>query len=487
MADIVEKYASSLAEFKLSEFIRTEKQLISQMEYEFSVDWKSLKNYWCSVCDNFANSKDKKFVKDSNVVDWDNLVGSITRKHMLMTARNTSYQLHAVASGEVAEELSSPFLVETSILDKSFIIKSKIAEFRKNATYTSEIHNQDLLYYGIIDLVKNGACATKTVLKEELEELTDYMKNYLKIGFENDKAVKNYAKQILKNISDLKTITKEEKRKIRGLVEEKDASYLPLDRKRMKATIKLIKLFVSITENGQQRNWLKNFNTEPEFMIRFVTPMMDLMLKQSKTGLIFKPGEQKLQLVKDYENSALSEDDTRLPGPNIDGIIKNASVDVPIALLEVSGSPDSPGENYSHFKGDRNKLAKNLKYLFKVIISMKGAPSFDTACKIKLFGVHIYHDQLYLYSLSMPMWDIFIFKLDYKFSIPIRPTLFSFTLPSFFCKLTQVGEILESYSERVETFLSTNDYESSSSSDSDKSHFSNPKISPKKRRHHQRT
>lgn len=57
--------------------------------------------------------------------------------------------------------------------------------------------------------------------------------------------------------------------------------------------------------------------------------------------------------------------------------------------LEVSGSPN-PTDNYNHYKGDLNKLAKNLKYLFKVIIFMKDMPSFKSACKIKLFGIHVY-------------------------------------------------------------------------------------------------
>ncbi|KAI7859109.1 hypothetical protein BDC45DRAFT_531022 [Circinella umbellata] len=182
------------------------------------------------------------------------------------------------------------------------------------------------------------------------------------------------------------------------------------------------------------------------------------------TDMIFKPGEQKLLLVKDYENSALTEDDTRLPGSNIDGIIENTTVDGHIGLVEVSGSPNNHTDNFSHYKGDRIKLAKNLKSLFKVVISMK----------------------VYIYSLSMPMWDVFVFKLETKFYIPVRPTLFPSTIPTFISKLFELGELLNHFTNEQRNFLSTNDYSSSSSSDSDKSVFSNPKISPKKRKHHQR-
>lgn len=335
----------------------------------------------------------------------------------------------------------------------------------------------------MIDLVKNGDCATASILKEELEELTAYMKDHLKIEYKKSKTVKKYAKKLLKHIPDMKKLVKEEKKRIRGL--PLTSSVQPVDRKDMKCVLKIVKLLVQVTNNGDRQNWLKEEMTEAEFVVRFTTPLMDLILKPCSTKMTFKPGEQKLQIVKDYENSALTEDKTRLPGPNIDGIIKNIDLDIPLYLVEVSGSPNSPAENYSHYKGDRNKLAKNLKYLFKIIISMKSVPSFESSCKIKLFGIHLYSDQVYVYSLSMPIWDVFVFNLEIKFDIPVKPTLFPSTLPTFISKLFQVGELLDNFSNKLETFLLINDYESSSSSDSDKSTFSYPKISPKKRKHHQ--
>ncbi|GAA5807790.1 hypothetical protein MFLAVUS_001169 [Mucor flavus] len=105
----------------------------------------------------------------------------------------------------------------------------------------------------------------------------------------------------------------------------------------MKIVVKIMKLFVKITNNGERLDWLKEEMSEAEFMTRFITPLINLTLKPYGTDMIFKPGEQKLLLAKDYENSALTEDDTRSPGSNIDGIIKNINSDVPIALVEVSG------------------------------------------------------------------------------------------------------------------------------------------------------
>lgn len=39
--------------------------------------------------------------------------------------------------------------------------------------------------------------------------------------------------------------------------------------------------------------------TETEFTMRFETPMIDLLFKPYTYKLIFKPGEQKLVIVKD--------------------------------------------------------------------------------------------------------------------------------------------------------------------------------------------
>ncbi|KAI8373917.1 hypothetical protein BD560DRAFT_466484 [Blakeslea trispora] len=217
----------------------------------------------------------------------------------------------------------------------------------------------------------------------------------------------------------------------------------------MKCLIKIIKLLIQVTNNGERQKWLKEEMTETEIVARFTTPLIDLILKPCSTKMTFKPGEQ---------------------NPNIDGVIKNIALDIPLYLVEVSSSPNSPAENY---------ISLENHYIDEKV------PSFESSCKIKLFGIHLYSDQVYVYSMSMTMWDVFVFNLEFKFDIPVKPTLFPSTLPTFISKLFQLGELLDNFLSTLETFLSINDYESSSSSDSDKSTFSNPKVSPKKRKHHQ--
>lgn len=52
--------------------------------------------------------------------------------------------------------------------------------------------------------------------------------------------------------------------------------------------------------------------------------------------------------------------------------------------------------------------------------------------------------------------------------------------------LFQLGELLDHFLNELQSFLLINGYESSSSSESDKSTFSSPRISPKRRKRHER-
>lgn len=228
------------------------------------------------------------------------------------------------------------------------------------------------------------------------------MKDFLKFNCIKQKVTKRYAKHLFKNTQDLKKLLKQEKIELRKNKQLEDI----LDKK---VVVKVGKLFTYVTNNGELKNWIRKEMTEAEFTTRFVTPLIDLILKPYKSNLIFKPGEQNLIIVKEYENSALTEDDVRLPGPNIDDVIKSNKLGMVFSILEVSGSPASPAENFNHYIGDRNKLSNNLKYLFKSIISMKGTPYLNSASRVKLFGIQLYSDHIYIYSVSMPMWDVFVF------------------------------------------------------------------------------
>ncbi|GAA5809826.1 hypothetical protein MFLAVUS_003241 [Mucor flavus] len=127
---------------------------------------------------------------------------------------------------------------------------------------------------------------------------------------------------------------------------------------------------------------------------------------------------QKLLMVKEYENNALLEEYARLPGPNIDGIIGIPNLNLDFILVEVSGTPCSASENYNHYKGDMNKIGKNLKYMFKIIITK---------------------------------------KVEASIKIPVEPILFASTMPKFVSQMFDLGEKIEHFAKEVENFLAITD------------------------------
>lgn len=284
-----------------------------------------------------------------------------------------------------------------------------------------------------MDLIKDGDCGSKTVLKEDYAELKKYMDDYLRFDGVKRNKLKPYAKAIVNTgNTDFKKILKKEKRLLHdGFTEDKSLE---------KNVIKFGKLMCALTDNCVSVSWLYEVMTESEYATKFFTPLIDLMLKAYRPFLIFKPGEQKLIAVKEYENSALLEENTRLPGPNIDGIIRILCLNLDFTLVEVSGPPCSAAENHNRYRGDRNKTGKNLKYMFKTIISKKGTPCIQTVKRLKLFGLHFFKDPIYVYSISMPMWDVPVFRVETSIKIPVEPVLFASTMPRFVSQLLDLGE-----------------------------------------------
>ncbi|KAG0941720.1 hypothetical protein G6F57_006079 [Rhizopus arrhizus] len=268
------------------------------------------------------------------------------------------------------------------------------------------------------------------------------MERHLRFDGIKRNQVKPYAKTVFKTgNTDLKTALRKEKLLLRNSFVE--------DKSLKKNIIKFGKLMCALTDNCISVAWIYEAMTESEFITRFVTPLIDLMLKPYRPLLTFKPGEQKLLMVKEYENNALLEENARLPGPNIDGIIRIPNLNLDFVLVEVSGSPCSAAENYNHYRGDRNKIGKNLKYMFKTIISKKGTPCIRTVTRLKLFSLHFYKDTIYVYSISMPMWDVPVFQVEASIKIPVEPILFASTMPRFVSQLFDLGEKIDHFAKEV--------------------------------------
>ncbi|KAI8987063.1 hypothetical protein BDB01DRAFT_895805 [Pilobolus umbonatus] len=212
------------------------------------------------------------------------------------------------------------------------------------------------------------------------------------------------------------------------------------------------------------------------------SPYAKTVFKIGNTDLKKALKKEKLLLRNRHQISALSEEYARLPGLIIDGIIRIPNLNLDFVLVEVSGPPGAAAENDNHDKGDRNKMGKNLKYMFKTIISKKGTPCIRTVMHLKLFGVHFCKDKMYVYSISMFMWDIPVFQVEASIKIPVEPILFASTMPRSVSEVFDLGEKIEHFAKEVKNFLAITDYgEDSDSLGSDLSSCSTPRVSPKKR------
>lgn len=146
----------------------------------------------------------------------------------------------------------------------------------------------------------------------------------------------------------------------------------------------------------------------------------------------------------------MSDGDRRTPGPSIDGIFMIPCLSyTEFFVNEVSGGPTC--DEFDHFLGDRNKIAKNLKVMMKHIISLRAKQSINGVRSLKLHGLQLYSkyinyisilcsliyfsflqgNDVYLYSLTSPVKNKYMFLLEDKFDLPTIPYLLSRSFPSY--------------------------------------------------------
>lgn len=225
------------------------------------------------------------------------------------------------------------------------------------------------------------------------------------------------------------------------------------DQQEKKNVVKMLKFINLITNEMPLNAWHNQSMTEVEYVIRIVTPLIDITMNPCKS-LLFKPGEQKVALLKMYENHSLKDDETRMPGPSIDGIFNLRTSNVTFFLLEVSGPPCSASENYSHSKGDRNKLAKNFKKILKMITIKKGPPPSSK------YLVSIFMIKTFMFTLSLCPCGILL-----CLNIPSETWCLKSGFPGFIAKLLSLGHQLHHFAKEFEKFLNSSDFADEDSSD----------------------
>lgn len=332
----------------------------------------------------------------------------------------------------------------------------------------SIIRDQDYLYYGILDFV-NRVDENKT--KILLED------NYLKWSASLIKKAKQPSRDI--NVEDVAyqfsrdtlfgTRGAESKRKekeAKSQLKKEDTSY-----KLKKKCLQLIKL-----QRHRVKDDLADEN-EYTFIIKYFSKILTTACDLKKDNWKFKWGESKLAASKEEENLAKNDDKNRAVGSSIDAIIASKEFNLEFFLLEVSGPMQK--EDYNHFLKDRLKIAKSLKCIFKSILRQKLVVS--DATNIKLYGVQLYRNNIYVYTLLMPIMNIFCFVEALSFKIPTNQATYVKDTPRYIKNIFKMLSFVDNGYIGLKDYITVHtDYDSDESYSDKNNNLTPPYISPQK-------
>ncbi|KAG1082770.1 hypothetical protein G6F42_022455 [Rhizopus arrhizus] len=311
--------------------------------------------------------------------------------------------------------------------------------------YEPDLGKKDLLYYHIVDLDTHNSHHSSNIIFSK-EERNEYIKQY-KSSFSKNNEIDIAARSIFQTGDSnwsLKKQLKMRKAYVRDLAPS-------LKKTMLKRVIKVVKVYEH-TQSG-----FSNFN-ENEFTFLFLLPVLRQILKSS--NLSFKLGESHLKCATKHIN-----DESRAAvGPKIDIIITSEALHAEISVVEASG-PVSKVDK-SHFLGDRSKIAKNLRLIYKQIEKLTNRPSLSDLKKLKLYGLQVYP-------------NFYVFLLGKKIIISTNPAMYEDQIPHFLGRLWTSSNMLSDTVENIQAFLNgSRTQECPSSSDSD---VSSVEISPRKK------
>ncbi|KAF1807244.1 hypothetical protein FB192DRAFT_1019394, partial [Mucor lusitanicus] len=161
------------------------------------------------------------------------------------------------------------------------------------------------------------------------------------------------------------------------------------------------------------------------------------ILKQALLSIpfVFKLGESHLQCAIKQTN----DDEAADADPKIDIIMSHKQNTLAMSVVEVSGPNHKV--NKSHYIGDRNKIAKNLKSIIKTIENTSSTPDIQALKKVKVYGLQVYLNKIYVYSLSKITCSYYLFVLEKTINIPCSPGLLDQQLPGFLASFLYLGNI----------------------------------------------
>lgn len=307
--------------------------------------------------------------------------------------------------------------------------------------YVAELSKQDMMYFGILDFSQNNK---KNTLQEALGK-NDYdrFKTEFTTRAETRASAGNTCKRILIRMEE--AVNKKQ-----ALKDEKERVLTWNDGTSKQTTLwilKTVKLFYFNIKPVDYAN-------EDSYLYFVLSPIFkNILCNHPFVSLLF--GEVNLKAKAIEVNRYLYEDQRRLAGPKIDIIVKDTKYNMEIMIIEVSGPPNKISQ--THFLEDRNKICKNLKAMFKHIVSQMEVPSVTLIKKLRLFGLQFYNDQVYVYSLCKPCKHSYVFVQDFKFSCLGQSTVLAQLMPSFFKNFYAISRFIENTHDILDELLGTID------------------------------
>lgn len=196
----------------------------------------------------------------------------------------------------------------------------------------------------------------------------------------------------------LKTNIKEAKKKIKGISDDEEEK-----KKDAKYILQIVKIYKKRNEKNQLVTGEYNEN---EYLFYIIEPLFGIIMQRMKE-IKLKCGESYLKVAAEEENANLYDEEHRSKGPKIDLIFKNTELNLDISILEISGA--NKKTNQVHYLEDRFKIAKNLKIILNGILRSSSFASAVLKRKMKVYGLHIYMNKPYIYSIYKPGGVNFIY------------------------------------------------------------------------------
>lgn len=183
----------------------------------------------------------------------------------------------------------------------------------------------------------------------------------------------------------------------------------------------------------------------------FIYPIFQSLIQSISRRIIYqKWGEAHSDHIKEHHQRALSDSDRRTLSPSIDAIFTLYDINqLDFFVIEVSGAPWA--NNQEHFLGDQKKIAKTLKLMMKNILTFNQAIR-DGSC-LKLYALQTYKNQWYVYSITTPTLNMYVFDIERTFKVPTVNALLHHSYDDFLDNLWILKKMIISSCKGVEDYL----------------------------------